>query len=453
MKKMRILCFLLTVLLSVPSLTAQSDTTLVRKIKEYVHASSTIGNFNGTLLIAQKGTVIYKTAFGLADYEWNIPNVIDSKFRLASVSKQFTAMLILQLVQETKLKLDDKISTHLDYYRKDIGEKVSIRQLLTHCSGIPGYTELDSFFVRDAKLSHTTEQFVKKFCSRDLDFEPGTKLAYNNSAYFILGAIIEKITGMTYAEAVNSRIFSKLGMKNSGYDYNVPLLPKRTRGYAMGDTGQIVNSTYVDMSVPFSAGSLYSTVEDMHLWDRSFYSYTFLTPEWTDSMFSKKYAAFGYGWVNEKMYGKKVNMHSGGINGFSTVIYRFPEDEMVIVVLMNTEFGNASKVGMDLAAMFYNQAYTVPRIKKAIEVDEKIMKQYIGEYELAPEFIITVSVENKTLMIQATGQSKVGLKSETELDYFVDGHDISITFEKNKKNAVTGLILHQNGDHKAKKIK
>lgn len=432
---------------------AQQSGDLTAKITEYLDAHSAIGNFNGTFLIAKNGNVIYKGAYGLANYEWKIPNTIDTKFRLASVTKQFTATIILQLVQETKLKLDDKISDHLPYYRKDIGQKVNIRQLLTHCSGIPGYTEVDSFFVKDAKLTFSTEQFVKKHCSSDLAFEPGTQLVYNNSAYFILGAIIEQITGTSYAHAVETRIFKNLGMKNSGYDYNQQIIENRAYGYAIGDTGQIINSLYVDMSVPFSAGSLYSTVDDLHQWDRSFYQFLLLTPEWTDSMFSKKYSNFGYGWVNDQVLGKKANMHSGGINGFSTVIYRIPEDQLVVIALMNNEFGNAPKIGLDLMSIYYNKPYTLPKARKAVSIANTILLKYVGDYELAKDFIIQVTVENNVLFIQATGQQKIAVKAESETEFFIEGFDIALTFQVDKKNKVTGLILHQSGDHKAKKIK
>src|SRR5215216_6485219 len=170
----------------------------VQKIDGLLKQYHEYGQFNGSVLVAEKGKVIYKKSFGMANMEWSIPNQPDTKFRIGSVTKQFTATLILQLVEEGKVKLDGKLSDYLTDYRKDTGDKVTIHQLLNHTSGIPSYTGLPNFFAEVSRNPYSVTDFVKKFASGDLEFEPGSKFSYNNSGYFLLGAIIEKVTGKSY---------------------------------------------------------------------------------------------------------------------------------------------------------------------------------------------------------------------------------------------------------------
>jgi len=239
----------------------------IDKIDKLIQAYHDLGQFSGTALVAEKGKVIYKKGFGMANIEWNIPNQPDTKFRLGSVTKQFTAMLILQLVAEGKIDLEGDLSDYLPYYRKDVGEKVTVHHLLTHTSGIPSYTGLP-IFQNISRDPYGVDEFVQKYCSGDLEFEPGSKFAYNNSGYFLLGAIIENVTGETYEKMLQERIFKPLGMKNSGYDHHDTIIPNRATGYDRTFDGY-ANSPYLDMSLPYAAGSLYSTVEDLFIWDQA----------------------------------------------------------------------------------------------------------------------------------------------------------------------------------------
>jgi CubicO group peptidase (beta-lactamase class C family) len=241
------------------------------KIQEVLTLAHKYRQFNGTALVAENGKVIYKGAFGLANMEWAIPNTPDTKFRLGSITKQFTATLIMQLVEQGKIKLDGKLSDYLPDYRKDIGEKVTIHHLLTHTSGIPSYTGLPKFFEDVSRNPYKVDEFVKKYASGDLQFEPGSKFAYNNSGYFLLGAIIEKVTGKPYEQVLKENILDRVGMNNTGYDHHDTILQKRAAGYSKTPDGY-TNAPYLDMSIPYAAGSMYSTVEDLYLWDQALYT-------------------------------------------------------------------------------------------------------------------------------------------------------------------------------------
>jgi len=323
---------------------AQTPTQKIDKIVEHYGKE---GLFNGSILVAQKGKVIYKKGVGYANMEWNIVNSTTTKFRIGSITKQFTSMLIMQLVNEGKLKLDNKITDYLTHYRKETGDKITIHHLLTHSSGIPNYTD-DRKFWKQEKLSFSVTDFIRLYCSGDLQFEPGSRFSYSNSGYFILGAIIEAITKKPYHVVLQERILNVAGMKNTGYDFSTEVIANRAAGYTKTLDGY-KNADYLDMGLPYAAGSLYSTVEDLHLWDRILYTEKLLP----DSLKKKLFAPYikvedvvtgyaGYGWFTTKqklpLSKKEIDLiwHTGGINGFLTTINRYPESETLVVVLDNT---------------------------------------------------------------------------------------------------------------------
>src|SRR5688572_15526356 len=246
---------LLTVVVLLVSQQAALAQDHAAKIKEVLELAHSYKQFNGSALVVENGRVIYKSGFGMANMEWGIPNAPDTKFRLGSITKQFTSMLTLQLVEQGKVKLDGKISDYLPDYRQDIGQKVTIHHLLTHTSGIPSYTGLPGFFDNVSRNPYKVADFVKKYASGDLEYEPGSKYSYNNSGYFLLGAIIERVTGKSYEQVLKENILDPAGMKNTGYDRHDPLIQKRAAGYAKTPDGYR-NAAYLDMSIPYAAGSM-----------------------------------------------------------------------------------------------------------------------------------------------------------------------------------------------------
>lgn len=347
---------------------AQQIEHLLAKYNEY-------GQFNGSALIAENGKVIFKKGFGSANMEWNIPNQTDTKFRLGSISKQFTALLIVKLAEEGKIKLDVPITTYLPDYPKANGDKITIHQLLTHTSGIPNYTSLPNFFKDKSRNPYTPEEFVKTFSSLPLDFTPGEKFNYSNSGYFLLGYIIEKISGKTYEQYLQEIIFTPLKMVNSGYDHSDIILKNRAAGYERQGKA-IRNAAYLDMSLPYAAGSLYSTVEDLFLWDQALYTNKLLTEKSMESLFKPYIKAwngfYGYGWStyevpngeNSKL---SVVEHGGGINGFNTIISRIPADKNLVVLLNNTGGTVLGEMNTAIRAILYNQSFNQP--KKSLALD------------------------------------------------------------------------------------
>jgi CubicO group peptidase (beta-lactamase class C family) len=337
------------------------------KIQEVLSLAHKYRQFNGSALIAENGKVVYKGAFGMANMEWNIPNTPDTRFRLGSITKQFTATATLQLVEQGKIKLDGKITDYLPDYRKDTGDKVTIHHLLTHTSGIPSYTGQPGFFENVSRNPYKVDEFVKKYASGNLEFEPGSKFSYNNSGYFLLGAIIERVTGKPYEQVLKENIFDPLGMKNTGYDHHATIIPKRASGYSKTSDGY-TNAPYLDMSIPYAAGSLYSTVEDLYLWDQALYTDKVLSAQSKALMYKPFLENYAYGWAvtnaSFKQNGQPVQVitHDGGINGFTTTIIRFPTEKNLIVMLDNTGSGYLNRLSDSIARILYNQPYESPKI-------------------------------------------------------------------------------------------
>jgi CubicO group peptidase (beta-lactamase class C family) len=365
MKRARLFTLLIVVaLITATNAFAQQS---VKKIDGLLKQYYDYGQFNGSILVAEKGKIIYEKGFGRANMEWAIPNQPDTKFRIGSVTKQFTAALVLQLVEEGKIKLDGKIADYLPDYRKDTGGKVTIHQLLNHTSGIPSYTSRPNFLAEVSRNPYSVTDFVKKFASGDLEFEPGSKFSYNNSGYSLLGAIIENVTGKSYETVLTERIFKPLGMTNSGYDNHSPVLQKRASGYQKTPNG-FVNAAYLDMSIPYAAGSLYSTVEDLFKWDQSLQEDKILSADSKKLMFTPGLGNYGYGIrITDQPIGKtdrktKIIGHGGAIHGFSSLITRAVEKRQTVIILDNVGLGrNHQKITNSILSILNGQPIEPPK--------------------------------------------------------------------------------------------
>jgi len=334
------------------------------QVDEYMLAGVELEHFSGAICIARAGEVLFSRGYGLANHEHDVPNTPRTKFRLASITKQFTATVIMQLQQQGKLHVNDKIGAHLAEC-PSTWEAVTIHHLLNHTSGIPSHTSFPETRAT-ITLPKTVPELIASFKDRPLDFAPGQRWSYNNSGYILLGAIVEHITERSYEQAVCEQIFEPLGMSDSGYDRHSSVLPQRAAGYARRD-GAIVNADYVDMSIPYAAGALYSTVDDLYLWDRALYSDRLLPQELLVTMFTPTLIAeppgqanYGYGWEIDRLFERSWVGHEGGIFGFSTKLMRFLDERVLIVVLSNFESPLVLTIAPALAAIVFGEPYRMP---------------------------------------------------------------------------------------------
>lgn len=437
---MRTASLIVASLALVSALPAQDPAGMEELIQSYV----TPGQFMGAVLVARGDTVLLSKGYGSADLEWAIPNDPTTKFRIGSVTKQFTAAAILLLEERGKLSTSDFVKKHLPD-APAAWDKVTIFHLLTHTSGIPSFTSLPDYAAKQP-FATTPDQLVARFRDLPLEFEPGSKWNYSNSGYVLLGYLIERVSGQSYARFLHENIFAPLSMTNSGYDVTNAILPRRARGYSPGPNGP-APAGYVDMTIPFSAGALYSTTEDLLRWERGLFGGRLLSASSLQKMttpFKNDYA-FGVG-VGTKD-GRKFIAHGGGIEGFNSYLRYDPEDQLTIVVLANLNGPAADALAAKLGSMAQGKKVELLKTRQARTLPVAELRQFVGTYELAPGQKCQMTVEGDQLMTQLTGQPKFPLFAETETRFFLKVVDAQVDFEKDAQGKVVAFTLHQNGQN------
>ncbi len=358
-----------------------------KKINEIVSLYSDYEGFNGTVLVSHEGEIVFKKGFGFANLEWDIPNQTNTKFRIASITKPFTAMLIMQLVTEGKLNLHEPISTYLPKYPKSIGNQITIHHLLTHTSGT--IRDYDSDLPKNKYPDrYRIEDLVQQYSELPLEFEPGEKFAYSNTGYHTLAYIIETISGKPYETVLQEGILDPLGMKNTGVDKHRSIIKNRAYGHFKG-FGDYFNADFGDMSAITGVGNMYATVEDMFLLDQALYTETLLPKKYMDLVFTKQisdpdYGGFyGYGWeLIEKPIGntsEKVETigHSGSMQGFTALFTRIPSSNSSIVFFNNTGRAFLNAMTTAIIGILNDKPYDFPLKPLAMFMKEAIEKEGI----------------------------------------------------------------------------
>ena len=426
------------VVLGSPCLAQNVSPRMEEVVQSYVSSKT----FMGSVLVARGETVLFEKGYGSANLEWDVPNSPTTKFRLGSVTKQFTAASILLLEERGKLKVDDPVKMYMPD-APPAWDKMTIYNLLTHTSGIPSFTGFPDYASTRA-LPTTPEKLVTRFRDKPLEFQPGEKWNYSNSGYVLLGYLIEKISGESYEKFVQENIFTPLGMRDSGYDSNSTIIPHRAAGYSPGPNGPH-NTDFIHMSVPFAAGGLYSTTEDLLRWEQGLFGGKLLSPASLQKMTTPFKDNYACGLFVNTANGRKRIDHAGGIEGFNTQLSYYPEDRLTVVVLANLNGSAPSEIAAKLAAVAHGEKVVLAAERKEIAVPERILAEYVGSYELSPSFTLVVTLENGQLMEQATRQPKFPIFAESEVRFFLKVVDAQIEFFKNEKGEVTHLVLTQGG--------
>lgn len=326
----------------------------------YIRSEVATQLFRGAVLVGIDGTIVFEKAYGFGDEEWGANNTVHTKFRIASLTKQFTAACILLLQERGRLNVHDPISRYLSGLPR-AWQAITIHQLLTHTSGIPNSTNRTEN-ARIDRTGATPQQMIALVADKPLDFAPGTKWSYSNTGYFLLGMIVEKVSGQSYADFLRTNIFEPLEMKNSGYDRARDILKERASEYELID-GHIANADFIDMSVPFSAGGIYSTVDDMYSWNEALAKPgKLLSAESLKQMFREYPEAthegqhYGYGVVISRLkFGRLLYYHGGGVEGFSSSLQRYPEDRVCIAILSNFDSYKPWELGDHIASDLFSQ--------------------------------------------------------------------------------------------------
>lgn len=434
-KLLSVLAFLVCII----SIHAQ---TLSEKIDQFLNAYQKQNKLNGSVLVV-KGSEILNKGYGYKNYENQELNSANSIYQIGSVTKQFTAVLILKLSEQKNLSLQDKLSKYYPNFPN--AEKISIEQLLTHTSGLFNYTNDENFMKNNAALPLTEEQFINFQKEKALDFEPGEKFSYSNSGYMFLGYIIEKTSGMSYEKYVQQQVFVPLKMKNSGYNYIGLQNEHKTQPYQSFTSKQFNKAVLVHPSFSYAAGTIYSTTSDLYTWNQALLNNSIITNNSFSNATTARKNNYGFGLVIDSIYNKRRISHSGGINGYASHLLSIPEDTICIVVLNNLEIANAGRVASEVLKVLYNKPYTIPTEKIEISLPIETLQQYVGEYEITPAFKIIITLENNKLKAQATGQPQFDIFAMSENKFFLKVVEADIEFIKNAEGKVEKLILYQGG--------
>ncbi|AZA80471.1 serine hydrolase [Chryseobacterium lactis] len=330
----------------------QHSKTYEKKIDSLI--STEFGNINepgGVFLVAKNGKILYRKAFGKANLELDVNMSPEQVFQIGSMTKQFTAVAILMLEQQGKLNVNDPISKYSKDYPN--GDQITIHHLLTHTSGIKDFTKMKSLSTI-AQKEMKPEAMVDFFKNEPVDFSPGEKFDYNNSGYVVLGYIIEFVSGDTYENFIQKNIFDKVGMSHSYYASDRKIIPKRAYGYHKKENG-FVNKTVISFSVPFSSGSLMSTVDDMLKWQQALGQNILLNPAETQKAFQKyklnngEEFTYGYGWHLKEINGIPDREHGGSVFGFKSMGVYIPVEDIYVIGLSNCDCHSPTEITRNIA--------------------------------------------------------------------------------------------------------
>ncbi|MBX3388554.1 MAG: beta-lactamase family protein [Phycisphaeraceae bacterium] len=411
-----------------------------------------------SVAVARNGEIIFAKAYGLADVELDVPATPDSLFRIGSVTKQFSAAAIMRLVEQGKVSLDAEIQTYLpDFPKKD--HPVTIREILTHTSGIWSYTSDGKWMSRDASLELTPTELIATFAEKPLDFEPGTKWHYSNSAYYLLGPIIEKVSGKPYAAFLQDEFFTPLGLKHTRYESNSDIIKNRAQGYSL-QQGKLTNDRAIGADVPGAAGSLLSTASDLCRWEMALASGKVVSPESYKQMTTPavltggKQTDYGFGLQIDEWEDRRRISHGGGIFGFNSMLLTLPADDkhaddLTVAVLVNNDSINSGKFADIVAKNALGIEVFEP---KDLDLTEAEIARFKGDFafEGIPLEIKLFDRDGK-MWAQATGQK------ETRLLYQGNGEfrptfdtDVKFVFDEGSSDS---FVLHQGGQIPAKRKK
>jgi CubicO group peptidase (beta-lactamase class C family) len=429
---------------------AFSQDSTSRKLDELMTGYYDCGRFNGSVLVSQKGKILLEKGYGLKNADYKSANDDATVYQVASVTKTFTAAIILKLVELNKLSLQDKLTKFYPGFHNDI----TIEHLLHHTSGIRNITETD------AGIPGADEKSLIAYLEKlDLDFPPGTSMHYSNSGYIILGHIITKVTGMNYWDAVRNYIFKPLKMNKSGFDFiHLPPQEKAT-GYDILTADKNQPSHIRDSTEPHAAGAIYSTVGDLYKWHRSLQGWSILSKKSLDKAYEPSPVKnYGYGWQIDSIFGKKMVSHSGGITGFGSNFARIPADDICIVLLSNKSGSTFEAINITerIVALLYGQPYQVPVKKKPVAVSEEILKTYEGTYEIQePPLVVEIKLENGRLNAYPhRGPYSPLLALDKNRFYSETDEELEIIFQTNEAGRVYQLTVNMRDRTRiARKIK
>lgn len=396
----------------------------------------------GAVLVAKGDQIIYHKAFGLHDLDNKAPLKTDMVFRIGSVTKQFTAVAILQLVQQGKISLQDEITRFIPDYPTQ-GKKITVEHLLNHTSGIKSYTDMPSWLPSVQEKDFTPKELIDLFKDQPMDFDPGTQYAYCNSGYILLGYIIEKVSGMSYSEYITKKVFKPAGMKSSFYENKPRPIPNWANGYQQETSGKYLPAAIVSMTQPYAAGSLASTVEDLCRWTRAVHAGKVVSKDLLKKAHTPHIlpnganTRYGYGWIMGNILGSPTIEHDGGIHGFLSSLIYLPKEDVCVAILTNCECHPPNETAAKLAALAAGYMLQF----EALPITADALTAYVGTYENAQGGKRIIRTGDGHLISQRINGGTFNLSLVAKDKFRFSDALTEATFLRDAGGAVTGLTL------------
>lgn len=426
-----------------------SQDSVAGKIDRYMAALVKLDRFSGAILVARDGHIVHERGYALANVEWAVPNQADTKFRIGSLTKQFTAMAILMLQEQDKLHVSDRICTYIRPCPA-AWQAITIHELLTHTSGIPDYVEFPDFSRTEATPT-TPRALVERFRRHPLRLVPGSKFEYSNSGYVVLGLIVERVSGESYPAFLRHHILDVLHLANTGYDSQAAIIEHRAQGYVKrSDT--LINAPPIDPSVAYAAGALYSTAGDLMTWDEALYTDQLISGNSRQSMFTAYKGVVGYGWAIGTLFNRRMEHHNGEISGFVSNIARFPDQHVLIVVLSNRDGTQVDNITKDLAAITLGESYEMPIERTLVRLAPALYGHYVGTYRITADIELMISRRGDGLEGRLSGSdgTTFQLAPLSEVHFVSDTPPVDIVFALDPQGEATEVTV--NGAYKGKRI-
>jgi CubicO group peptidase (beta-lactamase class C family) len=432
---------------SLPIFAAAAASNDLERMQSDIELRVANQHFMGAVLVAKGDRLLIDQGYGFADLEWNAPNTPETRFRIASITKQFTAAAILLLQERGKLRVEAPLKTYLPN-TPQAWDEITIFNLLTHTSGIPDFIRLADFR-NFMTLPERPEQIIATIRDKPLDFAPGSEKAYSNSGYVLLGLVIEKVSGESYAQFVKENLLDPAGMRDSGYDTHAAVIDRRASGYTYGPGG-FENAAYFDMNIPFAAGGLYSTTGDLLRWERALFGGKILSQASLEQMTTPFKENYGFGLVIRMIDGEKIVDHSGSFDGFNTEMIHGARDNLVVIVLSNVSGPATDQLADDLFKIAHGDQVELISDRKAVHLAGATLEKYEGYYEFPDGDLMRVWRHGDRFLTRLQAEPAVEFFPQSERDFFAKVVDEQITFEVQNGSAAA-FVLHQNGKNRPAK--
>jgi CubicO group peptidase (beta-lactamase class C family) len=393
--------------------------------------------FTGTVLIAQNGKTVFEKSYGMANREEGITNNSQTQYRIGSISKPFTALIILQLIEKKQLNINDRLSKYIPEIPK--ADSITIEHLLNHTSGIKSFTSTKPYMQNRMDIK-SKEDVITILKAEPFVFSPGSKWQYSNSNYMLLSYIAEKITGKPMAELVKT-FSDKYGLKNTGMDYDGRKSATKAIGYEAGTFTDYQTVADQNISIITGAGGIYSTASDLLKLDNILYTDGIVSNATKQKMFTAGKGDYGWGWEISDYKGRKEISHTGSIEGFKSVIHRFPESQTTIIFLSNYWNTQGQQISEGLKAIAFGEDFKIPPAKKFVTLSPDQLKNYEGEYSFKGVMTMNLKSELGLLLSEIKGQPVVSFKPMTENSFYNKSNNAEIEFTRDSEGKIISFKL------------